>query len=184
MDLSRLSRLIPYVLVLTACGVLYWLSSHIAYTPRPGVIGPASWPLAAITLIAVASIAEIVTLLLGRGSDTVQALGEDLEQEAAAEAPSDEARPSKLLLAGGVVLVVAYAMLVPILGFILTTYGLLILFMYLGGERNHLTVWGSSTLGMLVVTVIFWKVAYVSVPRGDPPFDKVTQFVMTVLQVH
>ena len=59
----------------------------------------------------------------------------------------------------------------------------LILFMYLGGARNHVAVWASSTIGMLVFAFIFLKVVYVSVPRGEPPFDQFTQLVMDLLQV-
>lgn len=181
----RLSRVILYVVILAACGGLYWLASRIGYTPRPGLIGPGFWPVAAISLIAAAALAEIVALALGGGAgDAVQALGEDFEQEAAAATQtSGEAQRSPLLLAGGVALVVAYAVLMPVLGFILATCVLLILFMYLGGERNHLRVWGTSTLGMLIIAVLFWKIAYISVPRGEPPFDQVTQFVMTLLLV-
>jgi hypothetical protein len=181
----RLGRLIPYLVILLACGGLYWLASRIGYTPRPGLIGPGFWPMAAISLIAVAALAQIVVLVLGPGSgEAVQALGEDFEIEAAAETQTpDEGRRNPLLLVGGMALLVAYAVFMPVLGFLLATYMLLILFMYLGGMRSHLTVWGTSALGMLIVAVIFWKVAYISVPRGVPPFDQVTQFVMTLLLV-
>lgn len=181
----RLSRLAPYIVILAACGVLYWLAGRIAYTPRPGLIGPGFWPMAALGLIAIAALAQIVLMALGGSAgDAVRALSEDLEQEAAAETlTSGEAPRSPLLLVGGMALILAYAILMPVLGFILATYALLVLFMYLGGERSHLTVWGASTLGMLIIAVIFWKVTYISVPRGEPPFDQVTQFVMTVLRV-
>jgi hypothetical protein len=185
LTLARLSRIIPYLVILAGCCVLYWLATRIDYTPRQGLIGPSFWPIAAIGLIAIAALAQIVALALSDGTgDVVQALGEDYEKEAAAEDPtSSQAQRSPLLLAGGMALILAYAVFMPVLGFILATYILLILFMYLGGMRKHTTVWGASTLGMLIIAVIFWKIAYISVPRGEPPFDQVTQFIMALLLV-
>ena len=38
--------------------------------------------------------------------------------------------------------------------------------------------------GILAFAFIFLKIAYVSIPRGSPPFDQVTQAVYTLLGIH
>jgi hypothetical protein len=38
-------------------------------------------------------------------------------------------------------------------------------------------IWVSSALGTLLFGLIFLKLVYVSLPRGIPPFDRVTDLV-------
>jgi putative tricarboxylic transport membrane protein len=184
MSRVRLRPFVPYLLILVLCAVLFWFARHIDFHQRPGVLGPDFWPSVAILLIAVAAIAQIVSLAINPASEHFQALGEEFEQEAEGEMATPDEEPRRpLLLAGGIALVLGYAVALPVLGFMLATFLLMVLFMYLGGIRSHFVIWGSSFLGMLAVAIIFWKIAYISVPRGQPPFDQVTQFIQTLLLV-
>jgi len=182
---QRFKPTIPYFVGLAAAALLYYLSTKITYTARPGQLGPDFWPRVAIAIIVVACLYEIVRLLIvGSAERSVHGIAEHLEGDGSDAADQEEngSRRTYLLL-GGMALTLAYAVLVSKLGFLLASYLYLILFMYLGGIRNHLAIWASSTIGMLLFAFIFLKVVYVSIPRGEPPFDQVTQFVMDLMQV-
>ena len=60
------------------------------------------------------------------------------------------------------------------------TFLFLVAFMYLGRYRAHLVIWLASIIGTLFVAIIFLKVVYVSLPRGVPPFDRVTDAFMNL----
>ena len=64
------------------------------------------------------------------------------------EADERTKNPSYLhLLIGGIVLIVGYAILVPILGFLLGSLLFMAAFMYLGRYRNHFAIWTISVVG-------------------------------------
>lgn len=178
---QRLTAALPYVLGLAIAAGLFILAGSISYSPRPGQLGPDFWPKMAICLISGVCLFQTIRILtIGAPHNEARGIAERLDEpEAEDEAPS---RP--YLLIGGVVLVLGYAVLVPVLGFLLASYLFLIIFMYLGGARNHVAIWCSSTIGILVFAFVFLKVVYISLPRGEPPFDQVTQFVMNLLQVN
>ena len=58
-----------------------------------------------------------------------------------------------------------------ILGFLLATFLFLAAFMYLGRYRNHVAIWAISAVVTLLTALMFLRIAYVSLPRGEPPFD-------------
>lgn len=180
---QRLRPTIPYFLGLAAAAVLYHFAGNITYPARPGQIGPDFWPHIAIGIIAVVCIYQIVRLLVAGPAETgVHGIAEHLDEDET-DADAGEGRARMSLLLAGIALTLGYAVLVPKLGFLLASYVFLILFMYLGGIRNHVAVWVSSTIGMLLFAFIFLKVVYVSIPRGEPPFDQVTQFVMDLMRI-
>ena len=84
-------------------------------------------------------------------------------------------------LLGGIVLVLLYALLVAPLGFFLSTFLFLAAFMYLGRYRRHVMVWSVSGFITIMAALIFTRFAYVSLPRGIPPFDRVTDFIRIML---
>ncbi len=182
---QRFRPTIPYFVGLAAAAVLYYLANNITYTARPGQLGPDFWPRIAIGIMAVPCLYQIVRLLIFGSADSgIQGIGEHLEDDGLGETEAEVQGSRKPhLLLGGIVLTLAYAVLVQKLGFLLASYIFLILFMYLGGIRNHVAIWASSTIGMLLFAFIFLKVVYVSIPRGEPPFDQVTQFVMDLMQI-
>lgn len=182
---QRIRAALPYVVGLAIAAVFYHLAGTISYPARSGHLGPDFWPRVAIAIIAIVCLYEIArVLIVGSADHSVQGIAERLDEEEldAAEAAAN-ANSRVYMLLGGLALTLAYAVLVPILGFLLASYLFLIVFMYLGGIRNHVAIWASSTIGMLVFAFIFLKVVYVSLPRGEPPFDQVTQFVMNLLMI-
>jgi putative tricarboxylic transport membrane protein len=168
---------LPYGIGLVVAGVLYVYAGRIEYTPRPGQLGPDFWPKLAIGLIAVVSLFELIKGLAG---SRAQARG--IADALDANAQPEEGGPSfPWLLAGGIALVSAYAVFVPVLGFLLATLLFLAAFMYLGRYRNHAAIAAICLLVTMLIAAVFQRVAYVSLPRGSPPFDRFTDFVRTIL---
>jgi len=89
----------------------------------------------------------------------------------------EPARTYPWLLVGGIALVLVYALVVDKLGFLLSTFFFLATFMYLGRYRNHVAIWMTSLGITFAAALIFMRFAYVSLPRGAPPFDRVTDFI-------
>ncbi len=73
-----------------------------------------------------------------------------------------------------------YAVLVPVLGFILGTFLFLAAFMYVGGYREHAAIWGTSAAVTIFCGILFLRIAYVSLPRGIPPFDRATDVFFAI----
>lgn len=179
---GRITVCIPYLICLAAAAVLWWLTGQITYSARAGQIGPEFWPRVAIGVMAAASLFEIARNLFSSAPGReVSGIGEALEKDAGAE--DDEAPRVPSLLIAGIVLTLGFAVVVTTLGFVLSTFVYLVLFMYVGRYRNHTVIWLSAVLGTLIFAAIFLKLVYVSVPRGTPPFDSVTQAVLDLLGV-
>jgi hypothetical protein len=176
MDKAALRSTLPYAVGLGVSAVLFYFARQIDYTPRPGSLGPDFWPKLAIGLMGAVCLFEIVRGLLGLRGEA-HGVADALEKEEA-DAP---ARTYPWLLAGGVALVVVYALAIDTLGFFLCTFLFLAAFMYLGRYRNHLAVWLTSAGVTLAAAILFMRVAYVSLPRGEPPFDAVTDFIRIML---
>lgn len=176
MDKAAIRSTLPYVVGLAIAAVLFHFARQIEYTPRGNSLGPDFWPKIAIALMAVVCLFEIARGLLGLKSET-HGVADALEQEEAEE-PTETYH---VLLIGGVVLVAVYALIVDILGFLLSTFLFLAAFMYLGRYRNHRAVWLTSAGVTLAAAILFMRIAYVSLPRGVPPFDSITDFVRVML---
>lgn len=173
---SRIRSALPYAIGLGVAVLLFISASHIQYTPRPGQIGPDFWPKIAIALMAVVCLIEIVRALVGAAD--ARGIAEVLEGEA--EEAADEPKYPRLL-AGGVALVLAYAVLVSYLGFLLASFLFLAAFMYLGRYRNHLAIWSISAGMTVAIAFLFIRFAYVSLPRGEPPFDRFTDLLRLLI---
>jgi O-antigen/teichoic acid export membrane protein len=95
--------------------------------------------------------------------------------------PPAEARSQLLPLFGGIGLLAAYALVVNVLGFLLSTFFFLAAFMYVGRYRNHVAIWSIAVGMTVVIAFLFLRFAYVSLPRGVPPFDGFTDLLRVML---
>ncbi len=171
MEPQRLRTAFPYALLLAAAAWFYHLATHIQYAARPGQIGPDFWPhLALGAMIAICAV-EIGRILAFGGNDQAASNGAAAKDE---DEEEGQAPRQPLRLVFGIAAVVAYGALITIFGFPLTTAAFMILFIYAGGYRQHLSIWLSSLIGVVILTVIFRSLVYVSLPRGEPPFDVIT----------
>ena len=170
MESARWLERLAYVVLIALAGFFWVAASNIDFAARPGTLGPDFWPKAALALIVIVSLYEIARSFLARPEREAGGLTAGLDtDEAEEEAPR---RPG--LLVTGALLTVAYGVLIPTLGFVVSTFAFLVLFAYVGQYRNHLAIWLSALIGASVFAFLFLRVVYVSLPRGIPPFDKVT----------
>jgi hypothetical protein len=65
MQRSAIRNSLPYVVGLVVAAVLFYFARGIEYTPRPGMLGPDFWPKAAIGLMTVVCLFEIVRSFAG-----------------------------------------------------------------------------------------------------------------------
>jgi len=167
---------LPYVIGLAIAAALFIHMGHIDYTPRPGQLGPETWPRLAIGLMAAACVFEIArTVLHGKTSDEAAAGAFATTGEMTGDEPT-----FPLLLVGGILLVTLYAVLVSVLGFPLTTFLFLAAFIYLGRYRRHGVIWAFSAIMTILMSILFLRIAYVSLPRGIPPFDRITDLFLMI----
>lgn len=176
MQRNSIRLTLPYVVGLAVAALLFYFARQIEYTPRTGALGPDFWPRTVIGLMAAACMFEIVRILLGFKVEA-HGVADALENEEAEETETKY----PWLLVGGIALVTLYAFVVGYLGFLLSTFLFLAAFMYLGRYRHHRTVWLTSAGITLAAAILFMRIAYVSLPRGVPPFDAFTDFIRTIL---
>jgi putative tricarboxylic transport membrane protein len=178
MDKSAVRSALPYFVGLAVAAVLYVYAGQIEYAPRSGLLGPDFWPKAAIALMVLTCISEIVRNLFRLKVEETHGFAEALEKQ---DEEEEKVQTYPALLSGGIVLVLVYAALVTTLGFFLSTFLFLGAFMYLGRYRRHVMVWSVSGFITIMAALIFTRLAYVSLPRGIPPFDMITDFVRIIL---
>lgn len=176
MERSTIRSTLPYVVGLAVSALLFYFARGIEYTPRPGALGPDFWPRIVIGLMAAACLFEIARIFLGLKGEA-RGVADALET---AEAEEPE-KKYPWLLVGGIVLVTLYAFVVGYLGFLLSTFLFLAAFMYLGRYRHHRTVWLTSAGITVAAAILFMRIAYVSLPRGVPPFDAFTDLIRIIL---
>ena len=170
MDKALIRTIGPYVVGLAIAAALYIYTGTFAYTPRGNSLGPEAWPRLAILLMGASCLYELTRRLFVANKDATGFL-EAFEHEEEVEEPQ-QVYPR--LVIGGIVLMGIYAVAVPVLGFILGTFLFLAAFMYVGGYRAHGAVWGASAGVTIFCGILFLRIAYVSLPRGIAPFDRVT----------
>jgi hypothetical protein len=178
MAVEKLTKIVPYVIILVISLYLYYLAGQFRFSAKPGNLGPDFWPKLLLVLTMVACLYEI--------TKTAFFLKIASPKEAPEEPPSKAASKKKTypkLLVIGIAITVAYAYLVTVLGFILCTFLYFVLFMIVGRYRKIWTILANSVAGTLILVVIFMKIVYVSLPLGQEPFSRVTFFVLNVLGI-
>lgn len=186
-DAGRLFRIVPYALVGTASGYLYYVATHFEYHRRAGTLGPDFWPEAILTLMIATCIFEILRIAFSpKGGAPAAGVLEDMTEESA-EAHGDagravaESHPILLLIGMGATL--GYVAVVQRLGFFLSTVIYLAAFLVIGGYRRWGVIAAVSLVGALALMFIFMKLVYVSLPIGEGPFAALTLFLMNAMGI-
>jgi putative tricarboxylic transport membrane protein len=180
--IERISRQVPYLVVLLVAGFLYYRATQIDFTAPGDRIGPDVWP-KAILILAMATCAyEIVKNLVFSGAK--REIGGVLESiiEETPAAP-DGQTPAPLhpwRLAVGAGLTIAYALGVDKLGFFLCTALFLCAYIRIGGYRRTGITLLLGVAGSLAFTYTFMKVVYISLPLGVGVFG---QFSILLIQL-
>lgn len=182
--LTRLRKALPYFVVLAVTGVLFVMAGRIDFSAPGGRIGPDFWPKVILGLATITCVYQIVKTLLW-DSDQVVGVLESIIEETPAETAAvaaPEPRYPRLIIAG-IVLTVAYVVLIEILGFFLSTFFYLAAFSWIGRYRRTGVVIATALIGSLAFMYMFMKVVYVSLPLGQGPFAQVTFFLMRIMNI-
>lgn len=177
---NRVSAALPYAVLIAVAAGLWYYASHIDVSARPGELGPDFWPKLAIGLMGVVSLVELVRAVVSPNHREAHGIADQFEASEPAVDTEDLQDRSLPLLLGGMALCGVYGLGLGIIGFPLATFFFLAAFMYLGRFRKHSTVWLASFIGTVVLSYLFLKVVYVSLPRGMPPFDAITDFFVSL----
>ena len=182
-----LARSLPYLLVGTAAGYLYYVANQIEFHRRAGTLGPDFWPKAILVLIIATCLYEIVKVLALGARSGVSGVLEDIVEESVKEhggaGPAVTAKRRPLLLLGGMALTALYVWIIQTLGFPLATVPYVAAFIALGGYRRWGVNAAVSLIGTLAMMFFFMKVVYVSLPLGRAPFMQVTLFLMQAMGI-
>jgi putative tricarboxylic transport membrane protein len=170
---QRLWMAAPYTTLLLFAGWLYLIAGAIEFSPQGDNLGPDFWPRAVLMAMMTVCAVQAARILFFADTDA-----ERVSDDAAYAEEAEEPPRSHPLLVSGFALTVAYGALLPLLGFLTATALYLGLFMYVGRYRAHLAICISSVAGAALLTVVFQKIVYVSLPRGAFPFDLVTDAVL------
>ena len=204
----RLRSVLPHLILLAVSVLLYWMAMQIDTSATEGGrrIGPDFWPKVIIVFMGALCVWEIVKRLLvhtdftatgltrGTGQPPADAPTDDIVVPGGAsvgvthaasgtafdEAPDDEPVYLGKLLAG-IAVVAGFVIVVPWLGFFVTTALFLGVFMWLGGYRRLLPTLLLSIGGSLALVVIFMRVAYISLPLGEGPFKTLSLGLLSLL---
>lgn len=169
--MSGLGRIVAPVAGLAAAGGLLLQTRGLDEIAREGQLGPGFWPRLVLAGLALACLAKLAAARPGRPA-------------AGPEAAGGNGRPAiaRGTLALAVALVVLYALLAPVLGFVLTTALFVAAFMALGGAR-----WGpaavAGTVGTVLLLYLFVKIVYLPLPKGDGPAEAFTLALYRLLRI-
>ena len=116
-----------------------------------------------------------------RRANSVAAQESEVEQAEELVRPP-EIHPFRVWLA--VAATLGYLLLLPELGFFLTTIVYSFTLMFLGQFRRPLAVVVLSVAISLFFMFVFMRVVYVALPVGIAPFDQVSYALMSAMGVH
>lgn len=137
-------------------------------------LGPAAWPQVMLALIACGAAVWLLQELLAwrRGRPAIMT------------AASNGERYSYGKAATGLVMIVIYGILLPVIGFPLATAGFLALWCVLGGVRHLLAVTLLSLVGTAALLWMFMGLALMPLSRGQGVFDQISVAILQLLGIY
>ena len=150
--------------------VAYILSTRIDTFPMPGQLGPAFWPKMIIILL-------IVSCLIKVG-ELVAEWRKGFSSELTCAGQVNGAR-----LAPIIATMLLCVLAIDTIGFALSNFCFIIVFLRLAGVRKPLSLILTSVLGTVGLLYLFVKVVYLPLPKGAWLFESVTLFVYRALGI-
>lgn len=153
-----------FFLLIILVGSLYLFWETLKFGGAQGIggrLGPSFWPQIILAGIIIICAGLLVQYFIKR------------EKATAGKKAAFDLSQLRFLIA--VALIVAYLVLLPVLGFIIITPFFMVAFMYLLGEQSTAMIVGVSLSLTAVVVVLFTKVMYVPLPRGRGIFLQFSQ---------
>jgi len=159
------------VLVILGFAILaYVLSTRIDSFPMPGQLGPAFWPRMIIVLLIVSGFIKV--------GELVAEWRKGFSPELTCAGQVNGAR-----LAAIIVTMLLCVLAIDYIGFALSIFCFIIVFLRLAGVRKPLSLILSSVLGTVGLLYLFVKVVYLPLPKGAWLFERVTLFVYRALGI-
>jgi putative tricarboxylic transport membrane protein len=182
----RMHKILPYAIVLAIVSYLYFLAAKIDFVAPGGRIGPDFWPKIILAMAMVACAYEIVKNLFFGKTDrdlegVLASVLKDVPMELPIAAAEEKTYPHLLWI--GIVITIAYAVLIEKLGFFLCTLIYLAAFMWIGRYRRIGVILVTSLIGSLAFIFMFMKIVYVSLPLGVDPFSQVSFLLMRLMGI-
>ncbi|MAN10908.1 MAG: tripartite tricarboxylate transporter TctB family protein [Paracoccus sp. (in: a-proteobacteria)] len=144
---------------------------------RPDVpgLGPAAWPNAVLALLALCSaiwlFSEVWLLVRGRVSTSLAT-------------PHDEDVYHYGKALTGILLVIAFGWLLPIVGFALACAGFLLVWCLYGGLRHPAVLLLVPTIGTVALLWMFMGLALMPLSRGAGVFDRFSVWLLQLLGIY
>lgn len=178
--LQRVSHMAPYLLVLAVAGYLFYLTFHFDSPPQDG-IGPEFWPRIICAFMLITCAAKLLHIGFNAGdAESHEALSLDQSEILVARDESGRRRRDVWL---GIATTALYLLAFRTLGYFLSTFLYMIVFIYLGRYRKPGRILAVSAVASLVFMFIFMKVVYISLPLGVEPFAQVSEFLLHLMHV-
>lgn len=180
--LQALAKSLPFAILLGASIYLFTRTLLFDFPRAPDRLGPDVWPQAILVMLMVTCAVGIGRALLGHRRTEPARAAEGPADLAGMAALTEPETPSRYgLVAGGLLLFLAYPFALDYLGFLAATFLLMALFMLIGQWRNIPAVIGVSAAGTLVLFYLFRGVVYVSLPLGTGVFHDWTVWIASLL---
>ncbi len=150
----------------------YFLTGQIDAPPSPEQLGAAFWPRMMLVFLMVACGIKAGEILVARRKADA---GNN-----PAEARSEVNFPK---LTAMIVMVIAGVFFMDVIGFPLSNFIFLPLFMRIAGLRKKVSLLLISVLGTVFLLYLFVKIVYLPLPKGQWFFDDLTIFLYRVLHI-
>jgi putative tricarboxylic transport membrane protein len=191
LDLAR--RVGPFLVVFCAAMWLWTVAESFAISTRLGRAGPDLWPKIILLLMLGAALWGMAEALFKRLpepdtsiliANATRAAGheEDARQDLAAEA-GDPADRRPIFAISGMAAMLGYVAAISYLGYVVSTFLLLLSIMLLAGYRRPLLAVLISLVGTLAFLFVFQRIVYISLPLGVGPFKELSLALMTLMGV-
>lgn len=192
MILDFVRRAAPFMMVF-GVGVWLWtVANDFAISTTLGRAGPDLWPkIILVLLIGAALWGVLEAALKSRSNNDTSILitnatrsaghEEDARKDLEGDAADGEKRPAFAML--GIASMLGYVAVIPYLGFIVSTFLLLLAIMTFAGYEKRLRATLIAAIGAFVFFIVFQRLVYVSLPMGAGPFRDLTLALMALLGV-
>jgi putative tricarboxylic transport membrane protein len=167
-----LKSLIGPLLIFLLAVYFYILAGNIDEPPSPEQLGAAFWPKMLLIFLMVSCGIKAGEILMARRKGAA---------EGTPAAPLAEVAPIKL--AAMIAMVIAGVYFMDIIGFPLSNFIFLLLFMRIAGVRKKVPLFLTSVLGTIFLLYLFVKIVYLPLPKGQWFFDDMTIFLYRVLHI-
>lgn len=151
-----------------------------------GIAGPITWPrfmLYAVMFFAVVWLLLDLRLVLHeykmhKHHPASPSSGNIVQRNAGVE----DAKESNIKIWIGLVIIILYGFLIPILGFTIATLLYIVVWLLLGGIRKPVLIFLVTVLGTVAMLFIFVKLALMPLDRGQGVFGEITLAIYRFLQ--